>query len=106
MRRTRSRKQKSPTASQGGTTTIDVKYGLDPVFEPSADEGQQEANADVQLRSVACPYCGEAFQTLVDLSGGAATYIEDCQICCQPIEFVLEIDPTGALTRLVTRRSD
>ena len=31
-----------------------------------------------------CPYCGEEVETTLDLSGGDQTYIEDCQVCCQP----------------------
>jgi len=40
---------------------------------------------------VSCPHCGETFTTFVDLSQGDSVYIEDCQICCQPIEFKLFI---------------
>jgi hypothetical protein len=27
----------------------------------------------------------------VDLSGGDQTYIEDCQVCCRPISFNLQV---------------
>ena len=43
-----------------------------------------------------CPYCGESFETPVDASSGSARYVEDCQICCQPIEFNLEVDHAAA----------
>ena len=33
----------------------------------------------------ACPYCGERISMLVDTSVGQ-TYIEDCEVCCRPIE--------------------
>jgi Cysteine-rich CPXCG len=37
--------------------------------------------------SVQCPYCGESLELSVDESGGGAqTYVEDCQVCCQPME--------------------
>ena len=39
-----------------------------------------------------CPYCGEEVDTTVDLSAGDQTYIEDCQVCCRPIVFVLQVD--------------
>jgi len=36
---------------------------------------------------VACPYCGEPLTLAVDETGGRAqTYVEDCAVCCQPIE--------------------
>jgi len=38
-----------------------------------------------------CPYCGEEVETTVDLSGGDQEYIEDCQVCCWPIRFVLQV---------------
>jgi len=36
---------------------------------------------------IECPYCGEAVTVVIDETGGRAqTYIEDCGVCCQPIE--------------------
>lgn len=55
--------------------------------------------------NVDCPYCGEQFVTLVDTSGGASEYIEDCVVCCQPIEFDLYFDSDGE-PRLSVRRGD
>ena len=90
---------------------IDALYGLEPVFEPGADSAQPGADAPgmgvgAQFETVICPYCGESFQTLADYSAGAATYIEDCQICCQPIELRLEVDAAGALSGFEARRLD
>ncbi|AOE49496.1 CPXCG motif-containing cysteine-rich protein [Kangiella sediminilitoris] len=34
-----------------------------------------------------CPYCGEPQTVLIDPSIEQQQYIEDCQICCRPIEF-------------------
>jgi transcription elongation factor Elf1 len=33
----------------------------------------------------ACPYCGERISMVLDTSV-AQTYIEDCEVCCRPIE--------------------
>ena len=43
-------------------------------------------------RTIGCPYCAEAMSIVIDLSAGSQSYIEDCQICCQPmqIEFAVE----------------
>ena len=46
----------------------------------------------VQEYHANCPYCGESFTTLVDLSAGDQEYIEDCQICCRPIVFDILTD--------------
>lgn len=42
----------------------------------------------------ACPYCGEEISMVLDLSVGRQTYIEDCEVCCKPIEisFAVESD--------------
>lgn len=34
---------------------------------------------------VSCPYCGEAITLLLDLSVEEQSYIEDCSVCCQPM---------------------
>jgi transcription elongation factor Elf1 len=39
-----------------------------------------------------CPYCGEEISVILDLSAGAQSYIEDCEICCRPIEIAYEVD--------------
>jgi hypothetical protein len=85
--------------------SIDVQYGLEPVIDPgvSADGG---APGGMQFHLVECPYCGESFETPVDTSSGSARYVEDCQICCQPIEFSLEVNHAGVLQSLSTLRSD
>jgi transcription elongation factor Elf1 len=34
----------------------------------------------------ACPYCGEEISMVLDLSVSRQTYVEDCEVCCRPIE--------------------
>jgi len=43
-------------------------------------------------QQVYCPYCGEQFGVFLDLSQGNQRTIEDCYVCCRPIEFVIESD--------------
>ena len=33
-----------------------------------------------------CPYCWEEVSMLVDPSVRQQTYVEDCEVCCNPIE--------------------
>ncbi|WP_420320403.1 CPXCG motif-containing cysteine-rich protein [Flagellimonas sp.] len=33
-----------------------------------------------------CPYCWEEISFLLDNSVSKQTYIEDCEVCCNPIE--------------------
>lgn len=37
------------------------------------------------LTIIQCPYCGEAIEVLVDCSVDEQDYIEDCSVCCRPI---------------------
>jgi hypothetical protein len=85
---------------------IDELYGLEPVFEPGAREAGETAAVGIGIQSVQCPYCGETFETSVDLSAGSSSYVEDCQICCQPIEFALHVDEAGELVSLSAARGD
>ena len=80
---------------------IDALYGLEPVFEPGGP-GSSQATEFVTIQ---CPYCGEGFETAVDLSAGSFTYVEDCQVCCQPIELAGEVDDAGALLGVTASRA-
>ncbi|MBA6315190.1 CPXCG motif-containing cysteine-rich protein [Cellulophaga baltica] len=37
-----------------------------------------------------CPYCWEEISMLLDTSVQQQTYIEDCEVCCNPIELTPE----------------
>jgi transcription elongation factor Elf1 len=37
-----------------------------------------------------CPYCWEQVSVLVDVSQPSQTYIEDCEVCCNPIQFQIQ----------------
>lgn len=39
-----------------------------------------------------CPYCWENITMLLDSSVPRQTYIEDCEICCNPIEVSVEFN--------------
>lgn len=49
-----------------------------------------------------CPYCGEAFETAVDASAGSQQYIEDCAVCCRPIEIATQIGDDGEVLGVST----
>lgn len=48
-------------------------------------------------RVIHCPYCGEPIELRVDDSAGDQDYIEDCQVCCRPIEVAVRIGCDGAI---------
>lgn len=48
---------------------------------------------------IMCPHCGEMITLFVDLSVESQTYIEDCSVCCQPMEISYRAED-GQLTDL------
>jgi hypothetical protein len=80
---------------------VGALHGLEPVFEPG-DPGSSQVTGFVTIQ---CPYCGESFETAVDLSAGSFTYVEDCRVCCQPIELAGEVDDAGALVGVTAGRA-
>jgi transcription elongation factor Elf1 len=39
-----------------------------------------------------CPYCWETISMLIDLSVDQQAYVEDCEVCCNPIEVTYTTD--------------
>ena len=39
-----------------------------------------------------CPYCWEQVSMLLDVSVGRQKYIEDCEVCCNPIEVTVSFE--------------
>ena len=39
-----------------------------------------------------CPYCGETISFLIEELYGNQSYIEDCEVCCQPIQIRLRAE--------------
>ncbi|WP_167964188.1 CPXCG motif-containing cysteine-rich protein [Saonia flava] len=37
-----------------------------------------------------CPYCWEEISMLLDSSVLLQTYVEDCEVCCNPIEITAQ----------------
>jgi len=82
--------------------TIDALYGLEPVFEPGLSESTTaELGVFVELQ---CPWCAEVYGSMLDLTDASRSYIEDCQVCCRPLEVQLEVSDQGDLQAVRTLR--
>ncbi len=79
---------------------IDRLYGLEPVYEPG------ESILPEEIVAARCPYCGERFDTRVDLTSNDDGYVEDCQVCCRPVELRIERGENGALHAVRVLRLD
>jgi transcription elongation factor Elf1 len=57
-------------------------------------------------KTIECPYCGEPLEVLLDASDLDQEYIEDCQVCCKPITFLVSEDVEGDLIVRVYSEDD
>jgi len=83
-------------------TDIDKLYGLEPVIEPGEEGG---SDALEQFVDVSCPYCAETIMVRADLSAGSQSYVEDCQVCCQPIMISVQVADDGGLESIGATRT-
>jgi hypothetical protein len=49
---------------------------------------------------ITCPHCGEVFPLQIDTSQSEQSLIEDCSVCCRPINLIVRCQP-GVVVDLV-----
>lgn len=54
-------------------------------------------NRELEDRSIDCPYCGESIDIFLDHTVSEQRYVEDCQVCCRPINISFSVEPNGEL---------
>jgi transcription elongation factor Elf1 len=42
---------------------------------------------------IQCPFCGQAFELVVDTSVSSQRFTTDCEVCCRPFEVTAECEP-------------
>lgn len=52
-----------------------------------------------------CPYCGEPVELVIDPSVFTQEYVEDCQVCCQPMLVCIVASESG-ITLSLFREND
>tara|TARA_X000001036_G_scaffold368392_1_gene354018 strand:+ start:145 stop:336 length:192 start_codon:yes stop_codon:yes gene_type:complete len=55
---------------------------------------------------VHCPYCGEPIEVLIDTTIEVQEYVEDCQVCCRPIVFVVTTSFDGEIDVAVRHENE
>lgn len=60
--------------------------------------------AGTEEASVECPYCGETIVVVVDTSAAEQEYVEDCSVCCRPIEFTVTCED-GEVAEVLAEKS-
>jgi hypothetical protein len=61
---------------------------------------------ELNTREVQCPYCGQSFEVLIDGSVPHQIYIEDCEICCRPINFDVTVYEDGVIYMTTTHENE
>ena len=76
----------------------------DPDLPEDIEDPEHPTDMEAEVR---CPYCGESVEISLDPGSGAIQdYVEDCQVCCQPIDMELRVDENGDFLELLVRRGD
>ncbi len=45
-----------------------------------------------------CPHCWENLLKMIDPSVSNQSFIEDCEVCCNPLEFTIEIHDNNLIS--------
>jgi transcription elongation factor Elf1 len=57
-------------------------------------------------QSIGCPYCGETIDAIINSDDLNQQYIEDCQVCCKPITFMVSESVDGEVSVNVYSEDD
>ena len=57
----------------------------------------------LETRSVQCPYCGETVELDIEPLEEAQTFIEDCSVCCRPIQYEVAMNADDEIEIIATR---
>lgn len=60
----------------------------------------------LQEKTCQCPYCGESISLLLDCTQTGQAYIEDCQVCCQPMLVSLITGGDDSMDVVLSREND
>lgn len=58
-------------------------------------EHDEHATFGVSEVAIECPFCWETVTVLVDRSVAEQRYVEDCEVCCRPMDLSVAMTPDG-----------
>ena len=50
------------------------------------------------IETICCPFCGQTFTTAIDTSIAYQRLTIDCEVCCRPLEVIVECAPGEVLS--------
>ena len=60
----------------------------------------------IQFETITCPYCWESIEITLDLSVDEQQQVEDCSVCCRPIDLEVAFSEDGDQAALYLHRDD
>ncbi len=48
--------------------------------------------------TIQCPFCGQAFEVMIDTSVAEQRFTTDCEVCCRPFEIIAQCEPGEVLS--------
>lgn len=60
----------------------------------------------IESFTVQCPYCGELIELMVEYIERDQDYIEDCQVCCKPINIHVHATDKNLPELIVKQEND
>ncbi|MFH1723953.1 MAG: CPXCG motif-containing cysteine-rich protein [Elusimicrobiota bacterium] len=85
-----SAKAESAETESGETEGPTDLSSLQKIFEATMQA--EKARPALQWVDVECPHCGEEFEVRVDPAEEDQEMIQDCQVCCKPIQMAVEVE--------------
>jgi formate dehydrogenase maturation protein FdhE len=73
------------------------------------DIRNEEAMISEEETSATCPYCSSPISLIIETFSGGQTYVEDCEVCCKPMQITFKVSNAGGSGRvknLSVRRLD
>ena len=59
----------------------------------------------LSTENISCPYCGETIELVIDCSIAEQDYIEDCEVCCRPINLLIFVDEDNGI-RIISKHEN
>ncbi|GLR74500.1 CPXCG motif-containing cysteine-rich protein [Aliivibrio sifiae] len=56
--------------------------------------------------TIRCPYCNESIVILIDQEDRNQEYIDDCSVCCRPIQIQVTTNDTDELVVIVNDENE
>jgi len=60
----------------------------------------------MDTENIRCPYCGQLLIVVIDRSVRVQIYIEDCHVCCRPMELQVSVRKDGTAEVVARAESD